>query len=85
MSGGKVLLLPRARRERDQHRERIADNLALSRSGFEVFAALIAELGNGAAPEWLDSFAREEFGGTWDEVSAVFAQVVARGEARLHE
>jgi hypothetical protein len=78
----RITMLPAAAAERERQRRDIARNLGLSRSGYEVFAALIAELGNGPAPDWLDRFAQEEFGGTWDEVSAAFAQVVARGEAR---
>jgi hypothetical protein len=79
----RITLLPAAAAEQDKRHREIARNLGLARSGYEVCAALIAQLGNGAAPAWLDRFAQEEFGGTWDEVRATFAQVIARGEARL--
>jgi hypothetical protein len=78
----KIALLPAARQEQRQRQQGIIGNLALSRSGFEVFAALIAELGNGAAPEWLDRFAEEEFGGTWDEVSEAFLTYVREMEGQ---
>lgn len=66
---------PAARAERAFKHAAILHQLGLTRSGYEVFGALIQELGNGVAPDWLDRFAVEEFGGTWDEVSTAFADM----------
>lgn len=73
-----IVMHPTLRAQVDGKYAAIQEKLRLTMSGYEVFSALIAEVGNGEAPDCLDRFCREEFGGTWDEVAQAFEAMIRK-------